>query len=101
MDEQTALHLIGLAYRARKVSLGVDTIISDIQHNRIHFVLIAKDAQKNSKKQLIDKCQFYNVPFGELANRQLLGKAIGKQARVAIGVLDDGFARSFQSLLQK
>lgn len=101
VEEQKILNLIGLAYRARKLSLGVDTIITDIQRNRVHFVLIAKDAQKNSKKQLIDKCESYNVPFGELANRQLLGNAIGKQARVAIGVLDKGFARKFQSLLQK
>lgn len=101
MNEQRVLNLIGLAFRARKVSLGVDTIMSDIQQNRVHFVLIAKDIQKNSRKQLIDKCHSYNVPFSEIANRQLLGNAIGKQARVAIGVLDEGFAQSLQSLLQK
>lgn len=101
MNEQQVLNLIGLAYRARRVSLGVDTIISDIQKKRVHFVLIATDTEKNSKKQIIDKCHSYGVPYGEIANRQLLGNAIGKQARVAIGIIDAGFAQKFQSLLQK
>lgn len=101
VNEEKILNLAGLAYRARKVSLGVDTIINDIQKRRVNFVLIATDAQKNSKKQLIDKCRTYAVPYGEVANRQALGSAIGKHERVAIGINDQGFARKFQSLLQK
>src|SRR5699024_10598946 len=101
VNEKSVLNLAGIAYRARKVTLGVDTIISDIQNGRVSFVLIASDAQKNSKKQLIDKCHTYNVSHAEVANRQALGSAVGKQDRVAIGIMDKGFARKFQSLLQK
>lgn len=99
MKEQQILNLVGLAYRARKVSLGVDTIVNDIQQKRVHFVLMATDIEKNSKKDLTNKCHSYDVPYGEVANRQLLGKAIGKQARVAIGIVDEGFAKKLQSLL--
>ena len=101
VNEQNVLNLAGLAYRARKTSLGVDAIVTDIQQKKVHFVLIASDAQRNSKKQLMDKCESYKVPYTEIANRQILGQAVGKHARVAIGITDQGFARKFQSLLQK
>lgn len=100
MNEQQLLNLIGLAYRARKLSLGVDTISKDIQNERIYFVLIATDIEKNSKKQLIDKCHYYEVPYGSITDRYTLGNALGKQPRVAIGITERGFAQKCQSLLQ-
>lgn len=101
MTNQQVLNLVGLAYRARRVSLGVETIVSDIQKNQVYFLLIATDIEDNSKKQLIDKCITYDVPYEQVATRQQLGHAIGKQARVAVGIKDAGFAQKFQSLLQK
>jgi len=99
MSEKQALNLLGLAYRARKVSSGIDTILRDIQRGKVHILLIATDVRKNTKKQLIDKCTHYDVPYIEFANRNELGKAIGKRARVAVGILDVGFARKFQTIL--
>lgn len=99
MNEQKVLNLIGLAYRARKVSLGVDTIINDIQKQRVHFVLITTDIEKNSKKQLVDKCQSFGIPYKEMTTRQSLGHAVGKHARVAIGIVDKGFATKLKTLL--
>lgn len=99
LKQQKVLNIVGLAFRARKCVLGVDSIIEHVQKRRVHFVLIASDAKKNSKKKLIDKCNTYNVAYNEIANRELLGNAIGKQERVAIAILDKGFARKIQSLL--
>ena len=98
--EQKVLNLIGLAFRARKCAHGVDLIVEQIQKNRAYYVIIATDAKDNSKKKLMNKCKTHNVPYAELVDRRLLGNAIGKDSRVAIAILDKGFARKLQSLLQ-
>ena len=100
MIEQKLLHLLGLAYRARKVCLGVPAIIEQVQKRQVYYVIIATDVQKNSKKKLIDKCKTYHVPYIEMSSRQLLGHAVGKRERVAIALLDEGFARKFHSLIE-
>ncbi|RKQ37521.1 YlxQ family RNA-binding protein [Oceanobacillus halophilus] len=93
------LNMIGLAYRARKCSLGEETIIKDIQKNRAKLVLLANDVGPQTKKRLTDKCKFYNVPFVIVDDRETLSSAIGKSQRVAVAILDNGFANKIKSLL--
>lgn len=98
--EKRVLTLLGLIYRAGKCAHGIDMIVEAIQKNRTHYVLIAKDVKENTKKKLIDKCRSYNVPYRMFSDRKSLGNAIGKEERVAVAILDEGFARKVHSLLQ-
>lgn len=91
--------IVGLAYRARKCSDGTDTILRDIQSNKARLLLIANDASDGTKKKLTDKCKSYHVPYIEVEDRKTLGQTIGKPERVAIAILDQGFADSLKSLL--
>lgn len=93
------LNMLGLAYRARKLSMGEDVILKDIQAKRAKLVLIANDIGTRTKKKLIDKCNSYDVPFNIVDDRMTLGNAVGKPARVAVAILDEGFAKKLQSLL--
>lgn len=93
------LNMLGLAYRARKLSTGEQAIIKDIQAKRAKLVLIANDIGQQTKKKLTDKCDTYDVPFKIVDDRETIAKAIGKSARVAVAILDDGFAKKIQSLL--
>ncbi|RDW17800.1 YlxQ family RNA-binding protein [Oceanobacillus chungangensis] len=93
------LNLIGLAYRARKCSLGEELIVKDIQNQRAKLVLLASDIGPQTKKKLMDKCSYYNVPVVIVDDRETLSNAIGKSQRVAVGILDAGFATKIQSLL--
>ncbi|SES76248.1 Ribosomal protein L7Ae [Oceanobacillus limi] len=91
--------MLGLAYRARKCSLGEETIVKDIQKKRAKLVLIANDTGAQTHKKLTDKCNTYNVPYVIVDDRDTLSKAIGKSQRVAIAILDQGFATKIKSLL--
>ncbi|WP_090866583.1 YlxQ family RNA-binding protein [Oceanobacillus limi] len=93
------LNMLGLAYRARKCSLGEETIVKDIQKKRAKLVLIANDTGAQTHKKLTDKCNTYNVPYVIVDDRDTLSKAIGKSQRVAIAILDQGFATKIKSLL--
>ena len=94
------LNLIGLAYRARKCSLGEETIVKDIQQQKAKLVIIASDIGPQTHKKITDKCKSYDIPYVIVAeDRDELSHAIGKSQRVAIAILDKGFATKLKSLL--
>ena len=94
------LNLVGLAYRARKCSTGEETIVKDIQQKKAKLVLLASDIGPQTRKKLTDKCKTYEIPFVIVDDdREVLSKSIGKSHRVAIAILDVGFATKIQSLL--
>lgn len=94
------LRLIGLAQRARKIALGEETIVKAIQQRKAHLVLLAADIGEQTRKKLTDKCTFYNIPYVIVDDRETLSQAIGSSGRVAIAIVDQGFARKLASLLK-
>lgn len=96
------LNLIGLAVRAGKCSTGEETIIKDIQTNRAKLVIMANDIGPQTKKKITNKCKTYNVPYKIIAeNREILSHKIGKEKRVGVAILDEGFATKIKLLLAK
>ncbi|MCM3569061.1 YlxQ family RNA-binding protein [Neobacillus mesonae] len=99
MTENQWFSLLGLANRARKVISGEELSIKEIRSGKAKLILLSKDASQNTAKKITDKCNSYMVPLKMVENRHLLGRAIGKEARVVVAVLDDGFAKKLVSLL--
>ncbi|MGX4669270.1 YlxQ family RNA-binding protein [Cerasibacillus sp. JNUCC 74] len=93
------LNILGLAFRAGKCTLGEEAIIKDIRTNRAKLILLASDIGPQTKKKLTDKCKTYEIPYAIVDDRETLSKAIGKTQRVAIAILDEGFAVKLRSLL--
>ncbi|CAH0346149.1 YlxQ family RNA-binding protein [Bacillus sp. CECT 9360] len=99
MTQQQWMSLLGLANRARKLISGEELVIKEVRSGKAKLVLLASDASANTEKKISDKCSFYKVPIKRVENRSMLGQAIGKEARVTVAVLDEGFARKLQTLL--
>lgn len=93
--------LLGLATRARKTISGEELVIKEIQQSRTKLVLLSKDASANTLKKIQDKCNYYHVPYHFVESREKLGRAIGKEARVVVALLDGGFATKMASLLDE
>jgi ribosomal protein L7Ae-like RNA K-turn-binding protein len=100
MTKSNYLNIIGLAFRAGKCSTGEETIVKDIQKRRAKLIVIANDVGPQTRKKITDKCNSYGVPYKVVADdRDTLSNAIGKSHRVAIAILDEGFAGKLKSLL--
>lgn len=93
------MSLLGLANRARKIISGEELSVKEIRSGKAKLILLAADASANTMKKISDKCKSYEVPLKLVEDRNLLGQAIGKEARVVVAVLDDGFAKKLVSLL--
>lgn len=90
--EQQFFQLLGLANRAQKIVSGEELVLNEIRKQTAKLVVLSNDASDATKKKLQDKCLYYKVKIVEVGDRDTLGQAIGKQQRVAIAVLDEGFA---------
>ncbi|GHH96562.1 YlxQ family RNA-binding protein [Neobacillus kokaensis] len=99
MKENQWFSLLGLANRARKIISGEELSIKEIRNGKAKLIILSRDASFNTTKKITDKCNSYMVPVKMVENRHLLGQAIGKEARVVVAVLDDGFAKKLVSLL--
>lgn len=99
MNAARWMSILGLANRARKIISGEELSIKEIQRGKAKLVLLSADASANTTKKITDKCKSYQVPLKLVDNRYTLGTAIGKDARVVVAVLDEGFAKKLLTLL--
>ena len=87
------LNLLGLANVAKGIVSG-ETLIKSIAANETKLVVIANDASANTKKKITDKCHFYHVDYFIVdENIETISKAVGKNNRVALGIINQGFAK--------
>ncbi|KYD29547.1 MULTISPECIES: YlxQ family RNA-binding protein [Anoxybacillaceae] len=91
--------LLGLANRARKVTSGEELTVKEIRSGKAKLVLLAEDASENTMKKIKDKCSSYGVPLRKVSDRYTLGHAIGKDARVVVAIIDEGFANKLLTIL--
>jgi ribosomal protein L7Ae-like RNA K-turn-binding protein len=99
MHNNQWISLLGLANRARKIISGEELSVKEIRSGKAKLILLSADASANTAKKITDKCKSYGVPLKFIENREVLGNAIGKEARVVVAILDQGFAKKLLTLL--
>ena len=97
MMNKKYLNLLGLANVAKGIVSG-ETLIKSIAATKL--VVIANDASANTKKKITDKCHFYHVDYFIVdENIETISKAVGKNNRVALGIINQGFAKKIKELI--
>lgn len=93
------LNILGLANAAKKIVSG-ETLLKNIRNGKVSLVLIAANASDNIKKKLTDKCHYYHIQYYIIdVESDVLAKAIGKENRVAVGIIDRGFAKKIKEII--
>lgn len=87
------LNNIGLCHRARGVIFGQELTLEAIRAKKCYLVFVASDAGENAKKQMNDKCTYYNVPIDNSYTSDELSQACGKDNLKVIGIKDQGFVK--------
>ncbi|NLC41501.1 MAG: 50S ribosomal protein L7ae [Erysipelothrix sp.] len=86
------LNRLGISQAAGKLASG-EQVMKSIRSKDAKLVIIASDASDRTKKQLTNKCTFYNIQFVISFTIAELSHAIGKTNRVAVSILDSRFAK--------
>ena len=89
------LNLLGLAARARMITLGAEFVLKTISKSPNNLVFLASDAGKNISEKIINKTETYGAQIIRSYTTDELSKAIGKENRNVILVTDKGFIDKF------
>ncbi|MBE5959376.1 MAG: 50S ribosomal protein L7ae [Lachnospiraceae bacterium] len=95
------LSMVGLATRARGTVSGEFATEKAIKEKKAKLVIVATDASDNTKKLFKNKCEFYNVPFFIVGNKEELGKVTGSVMRASLAVTDGRFSENIIEKLKQ
>lgn len=99
MINNKTMSLVGLATKAGKTASGEFSTEKAVKTGKAYLVLVAEDASENTKKKFRNMCTFYEVPLYFLSDKEGLGRAMGKEFRASLAVMDESFAQAMQKEL--
>ena len=88
------LNMLGLAMKAGKLVSGETATEIAIKDMSAWLVVVAEDASNNTTKHFTDMCSYRDIPIIYYGTKEDLGRAIGKEYRSNIAVIDEGLARA-------
>lgn len=99
MNDKLILNLLGLAMRARKITVGEEFVLKEITRSPKSVVFLAADSGANITKKVNDRALNNEFTLITHLTSDQLSKAIGKQNRRLILVNDRGFCKKFLEYL--
>ncbi len=91
--------LLGLATKAGKVQSGEFSTEKAVKSGRARFVIVSEEASNNTKKMFRNMCTYYKVPYVEFGSKEELGRALGKEMRASLAIMDEGFSGAIKKLI--
>jgi ribosomal protein L7Ae-like RNA K-turn-binding protein len=101
MNNDKLKTMLGLAQKAGKLMSGETGAINAIKSKKAKLILVAADASESARKTYRIQAENHNVEYKEVLTKEELGECIGKNYRAAVAVIDNGFAKTILTLLQK
>lgn len=87
----SALQLLGLIYKAKKLIFG-EEVLNRI--DEIKLMIIANDISEKQRIRFEKKCHYYQIDVLSIFSSEQLQNALGKKNVKVIGIIDQGFKKS-------
>jgi ribosomal protein L7Ae-like RNA K-turn-binding protein len=87
------MQLVGLARRAGYVVVGTRAVREAASRGEVCVVVVARDATANARKRLLSLSGRPDVEVIECGTRGSLGRAVGREEAVVVGIGDRGLGR--------
>ena len=91
-DDGRLLRLIGLGWRARNVTVGVDAARRDLQSGQCWCVVVAEDASPRTVDKVVRLAAAKGVPLVPGPRAAAIGAQVGKPPVMAVSVRDRALA---------
>lgn len=99
-DERRALDLLGIALRGGRLQVGTTAVKEGARAGELEAAVLAADAGGNARDRVLPLLEAAGVPVAEAADRRSLGRALGRDRVVIVGVTDAGLARAVMEALR-
>jgi ribosomal protein L7Ae-like RNA K-turn-binding protein len=96
--ERALLSLLGLAARARALTLGTDMVRGAARDGKLAAAILAADASPTQARKLVPLLEARGIPFEVCLAQDDLGAALGRGPVSAVGLNDPSFARRVMEL---
>ncbi|MGP1597388.1 L7Ae/L30e/S12e/Gadd45 family ribosomal protein [Peptoanaerobacter stomatis] len=91
MNKEKISKLVGFAMKSRNLTFGENNCLTSIKSKKAKLVFIANDVSENTKKRLLDKCNFRNIKTILIFDRYELGNMIGREFSACLAITDNNF----------
>jgi ribosomal protein L7Ae-like RNA K-turn-binding protein len=92
MGDERLLGLIGLGWRARNVTIGVDAVRKELQAGKCWCVVLAEDASPRAVDKVVRLAAAKGVPLVPGPRAAAIGAQVGKPPVMAVSVRDRALA---------
>lgn len=96
-DKERMLQLLGLMQVSGNLESGEEQIFNQLSSGRILAIVFASDVSQNTRKKILDKCTYYNIPYFDLFTKAEISHSIGR-SRSVCGIINEGFYHKFNEL---
>ena len=90
--------MIGLCMKAGKLAYGSDMCEEKIKYRKVSMLIVAEDASENTKEKFNGLCG-KKVLYKEFGKIDKISHYIGKENKAVLGILDDGFSKKINELV--
>lgn len=98
MINKKILGLIGLSARARKVLFGADSVEEGIKKNKVKLIIISCEASNRTKDKFKKIAEQHQKPVIVAGTIEELSKAIGKNNKAILGILEENLSNEIQKI---
>ena len=93
------LSMIGIAAKSGNVVSGEFSTEKAVKTGSAFLVIVSEEASENTKKHFTDMTSFYEVPIYFYGYKESLGRAIGKEFRASLAIVDENLAKAVETKL--
>ena len=93
------LSMIGIAAKSGNVVSGEFSTEKAVKTGSAFLVIVSEEASENTKKHFTDMTSFYEVPIYFYGDKESLGRAIGKEFRASLAIVDENLAKAVETKL--
>ncbi|MBR2750982.1 MAG: ribosomal L7Ae/L30e/S12e/Gadd45 family protein [Clostridiales bacterium] len=101
VTKERILSSIGLAYRASLLTSGSDAVEQALHAGAVELLILAEDGSDRQKEKLTRIASEEETKVRVIGSNQELGRAIGRDSRIAIAILDAGFAEKLMKMIDE
>ena len=96
-----ALNLVGLTRRAGRAVIGTKAVREAARRGTLSLALVSRDAGDNALSRVVPVFDATGTPWLLCGSHETLGRAIGRDRAVVIGIEDARMGRRMRQILER
>jgi ribosomal protein L7Ae-like RNA K-turn-binding protein len=97
LDLSENLSFIGLARKAGALAVGAEAVEWALSKGKAKLLIIASDAGRSTVGKYVSMCTLKGIPVARSAEKEVLGKALGRYQVAVAAVTEIHFAKKMLS----